>query len=262
MTKRAKSIIAFSLDGTINSFSSGWSGASSFPDKPNPGAFEHIEKLLEEGYGVVIFSPRFRGEMGRVSFWEWAAKHTDITNMRGVIELVPYRPRATLLYDARSYRYRGRWLNFTEIRSFTRPWTKALPLDAMKGETTIINMLALPVVVSSASGDEDVLFPPSKDFRVQKLVSINTNVRLAKVLSEHLGISVFETEPPTVISLPERRKATLFLVDYATGSAAQQVGRSDFLVPNKGAVRDSYTITTSCLVRLMPNHIKEEFCCE
>jgi phosphoglycolate phosphatase-like HAD superfamily hydrolase len=57
------------FDGVIHAYSRGWDDGSAY-DAPMPGAREALERLVADGYEVVIFSTR---DLGQIA--EWLERH-------------------------------------------------------------------------------------------------------------------------------------------------------------------------------------------
>lgn len=94
--------IAFDFDGVIHSYKSGWKGIDVIPDPPYPGIKELIDKLIEDGYSIVVFSARCYEEHGRKAIYDWLQKY----NIH-VDEIVSKKPSAFCYIDDRAINFHG-----------------------------------------------------------------------------------------------------------------------------------------------------------
>src|SRR5258708_2390703 len=90
-----KKILAVDFDGVIHKYSHGWMDGSCY-DEPMEGALEMIQKLMEAGYQIVVFTAR--QPQGDVK--DWLEKYNfpvmDITNEK---------PMALAYIDDRAIRF-------------------------------------------------------------------------------------------------------------------------------------------------------------
>lgn len=127
-------ILCLDFDGVLHSYTSGWKGAKSIPDKPVEGAIEWIRSLLgcpeNEGIGpryldfkVCIYSSRSRYWGGRKAIKKWLIKH-GLTKYE--VELISFplmKPAAFLQIDDRAICFTGKFPTSKEMLSF-KPWNK------------------------------------------------------------------------------------------------------------------------------------------
>lgn len=95
--------ISVDFDGVIHSFANGFTGHIPF-DPPVPGAREFITWLLEDGWGVYIFTARARQEEGRSGVKAWLRHH-------GFPELLVTCTKhdCDIYLDDRGIRFLGDW---------------------------------------------------------------------------------------------------------------------------------------------------------
>jgi len=111
--------IIFDFDGVINSYASGWKGATCIPDLPVNGVKEAIKEIRDNGYKVFILSTRCFQEGGKEAIEHYLEKY-DI-DVDGVIkEKIP----AIVTIDDRCICFNGNTSSLlTEIKNF-KPWNK------------------------------------------------------------------------------------------------------------------------------------------
>ena len=112
--------IAIDFDGVIHSYTSGWTGPVP-TDPPVDGALKFINKLLELGYKVSIYSTRFETFSGSNATVEWLTKNGFPIEQ---LELTFAKPKAIIYIDDRAFRFDG---DFAKPLAFIRdemyhPW--------------------------------------------------------------------------------------------------------------------------------------------
>ncbi len=97
----AKTIV-FDFDGVIHSYKSGWQGMGNIPDEPVEGIKEIIDKLMEKGYEVAIFSTRCGSLEGYEAVRKWLNKYGI-----KVSRLCATKPPAIVYVDDRAITFDG-----------------------------------------------------------------------------------------------------------------------------------------------------------
>lgn len=109
--------IAVDFDGVLNSYVSGWTGATSLPDPPIPGAIEWLEEMARS-FEVIIFTTRGQYPEAKAAIREWLAKH----GYRGPdLRVTNKKPAALVYLDDRALRFEGVFPSKEEIHR-ARPW--------------------------------------------------------------------------------------------------------------------------------------------
>lgn len=133
--------VAIDFDGVIHSYKSRWTTPEEIHDGPTKGAREAIEKYLEAGFKVVIYttrvserdegSPRFQSAPGAAlaAVKNWLRKY-DFPEL----EVTATKPVAALYIDDRGYLFTGdNWPSIEYIEKFC-PWNRMRKLP--EGPTT------------------------------------------------------------------------------------------------------------------------------
>jgi hypothetical protein len=123
--------IAIDVDGVLNSYTSGWTGADDMPDAPNPGAMRFLKDLVEDGrFEVVIVSSRLNHPDGidAVKVWLWNNIYLDLgerdpETLLKKIKFSVERPPATVTIDDRAITFLGEWPSLDRLAAF-QPWNK------------------------------------------------------------------------------------------------------------------------------------------
>jgi hypothetical protein len=124
-------ILAIDVDGTLNSYRSGWTRADHFPDPPNPGALRALARYLKR-FRVAVVSSRFSGlevppERAMRSCRRWLARYGfpedrilvgASTIPAGYVTIVPFRPQAHVTIDDRGWRFTGEWPDPADLLHF------------------------------------------------------------------------------------------------------------------------------------------------
>jgi hypothetical protein len=109
-----KKTLAIDFDGVLHGYSKGWQGGKIYDD-PIPGAKAGMQKLMDAGYELVIFSTRNYDRFGvdgdlqanQVNeMTAWLDEH-DIPYHR--IHTEPGKPLCKLFVDDNAYRFEGDW---------------------------------------------------------------------------------------------------------------------------------------------------------
>ena len=117
-------IILVDFDGVIHSYSSGWQGIATIPDRPVDGAIEFLTSLVEDPrFDVCIYSSRSRDPDGREAMrrWlqEWGMNGATLINIR----FPEIKPAAWITIDDRAFHFQGTYPTLEEIDNF-KPWNK------------------------------------------------------------------------------------------------------------------------------------------
>jgi hypothetical protein len=133
---KAMPILCLDFDGVLNSYTSGWKGATTIPDPPVPGAIEFLCEALAY-FEVHIYSSRSHQDggidamMDWIALWEraWiveqvnAGKPTPRTSLLLNIKFPTEKPAAFLTIDDRALTFTGTWPDMEALRAF-KPWWK------------------------------------------------------------------------------------------------------------------------------------------
>ena len=122
---------AWTFDGVIHSYTSGWKGADIIPDPPVEGAMKFIWEAIES-FRVSIFSSRSNqvGGMNAMEiylrhhfnkFWKTHATQTEINEKLDQIEWPTQKPPAFITIDDRAICFDGNWPPIEELKDF-KPW--------------------------------------------------------------------------------------------------------------------------------------------
>lgn len=133
-----KPVLAIDFGGVINSYRSGWQGATSLPDPPNEGAIEFLLKATER-FQVAVYSARFAdfssSHAARQAVRDWLVRygvpasritmHDNQKARDNTIWLADKKPRASVTLDDRAYRFEGTFPDLEELASLEPWWKKA-----------------------------------------------------------------------------------------------------------------------------------------
>lgn len=113
-----KPTLLVDFDGVIHSYASGWKGEAVIPDPPVPGAFDFLDKALDD-FQVAIYSSRSKTKEGLQAMKAWFRVHGFVR----VTELgfPAQKPPAFLTIDDRALCFTGVWPSIDEIKTF-KPW--------------------------------------------------------------------------------------------------------------------------------------------
>lgn len=128
LTKYRKTI-ALDFDGVVHKHVSKWTYAHEIHDGPVDGAFDFIERTLEE-FDITIFSARASDPRGAAAIRDWlcdewlkAGKTPEIV---GRLVITARKPHAFIYIDDRGWRFDGtNFPTLEELRAF-EPWMKKL----------------------------------------------------------------------------------------------------------------------------------------
>jgi len=123
--------VLIDFDGVLHSYSSGWQGASSIPDSPNPGAIEFLQRLIDDpDIEPIIWTSRVHckenedpadSENAKTAIRQWlylqGLRPDDVQQLKVTNE----KPPAVLLIDDRAYNFSGLFPTLEFIHNFT-PW--------------------------------------------------------------------------------------------------------------------------------------------
>ena len=99
--------IAVDFDGVIHLYAQGWKDGTVYDD-PVPFAFDEIQKLIDEGFDVVIHTTRTDHEAIR----EWLTFHD--APWRGMVEITNIKPKAIAYIDDRAVRFTN-WIDIRKM---------------------------------------------------------------------------------------------------------------------------------------------------
>ncbi len=94
--------IVFDFDGVIHSYNSGWKGVDVIPDPPVEGIADVMQKLLDNGYDVMILSTRCEIKEARLAMEKWL-KQYNIPYTQIIAHKVP----ALVYVDDRGLKFDG-----------------------------------------------------------------------------------------------------------------------------------------------------------
>jgi hypothetical protein len=101
--------VAVDFDGVLHSYTSGWTG--DIPtDPPEAGSLEFINKLIDEGYEVVIYTTRAETVEGLHATYRWL----QINGFPNV-ELTSGKPKAIAYVDDRAVPYNRHRYGFDAV---------------------------------------------------------------------------------------------------------------------------------------------------
>lgn len=139
-----KQILCLDFDGVINSYASGWQGATVINDPPTDGAIEFLIEAVEN-FDVQIYSSRASNGsevgLGGITailnyIYTHAAEHfakqgfslgmAEVKSDRlvGALTFPRSKPPAHMTIDDRAITFRGQWPTMDQIRAF-KPWNRA-----------------------------------------------------------------------------------------------------------------------------------------
>lgn len=113
-----KKTVAIDFDGVINSYTSGWKGAGE-TDDPVRGAGEAINKMIDLGYNIVIYSTRASDPLGKKTIVKYLS---DIGVEPEGIEVTDKKPIADAYLDDRAVTFDGDWDGALEKLKTFKPW--------------------------------------------------------------------------------------------------------------------------------------------
>lgn len=127
--KKFRKVVAIDFDGVIHQHVSKWTVAQEIHDGPVEGAFDFIERVLDE-FDVTIFSARAADPLGGKAIVGWLLHHWVAAGRdQRIIERVSIsarKPHAFIYIDDRGWRFEGTFPTMEELRTF-EPWMKKLP---------------------------------------------------------------------------------------------------------------------------------------
>lgn len=125
-----RKILCLGFDGVINSYSSGWKGATNISDPPVEGALKFMAEALYNDWDVVIHSSRARYWGGIRAMRKWLKHHAgalwwDSPGYIGLeyVRFVRWKPSAVVTIDDRALTFVGEWPTFEQLNKF-KPWNK------------------------------------------------------------------------------------------------------------------------------------------
>lgn len=91
--------IAIDFDGVIHAYSKGWQGGRIYDD-PLPGVAEAMQRLIDNGWRVVVHTARATTSQSRADVMEWLDLH-DIP----YFDVTAVKPLAVAYVDDRAIRF-------------------------------------------------------------------------------------------------------------------------------------------------------------
>jgi len=113
--------IALDFDGVCNSYKSGFVAVDKIPDPPVEGTFDAIERYLDAGLRVYIFSTRNFSPEGRVAIKNWFRHWGMSQETLDRLEVVSGKPIAKLYIDDRAFHFTGEFPSVEYVINF-KPW--------------------------------------------------------------------------------------------------------------------------------------------
>jgi hypothetical protein len=116
-----KPILCLDFDGTVYSYSSGWTGLNELLDLPTPGAIEFIREALNS-FEVHIYSARSGQQNGIESMQEWLERYGGPDMVR-MVKWPTSKPPAFVGLDDRQLTFTGVWPSVESLLAF-KPWNR------------------------------------------------------------------------------------------------------------------------------------------
>jgi len=119
ITNKAKSNqnICFDFDGVINSYKSGWQGATIISDPPVEGVKEAIDEFKKAGYNIVICSSRAKTIGGKQAIVEYLKKYHIYYD-----RVDSDKPPAIAYIDDRAIQFNGNVNDLVDDFNSFKPW--------------------------------------------------------------------------------------------------------------------------------------------
>lgn len=115
-----KKTVVFDFDGVINSYKSGWQGATVLPDPPVDGIAELIADLRNQGYEVAVVSTRCASFGGAVAIKEYLNDNGIVVDF-----VTSDKPPALVYVDDRGITFDGTTDDLMrKITTFKAWWEK------------------------------------------------------------------------------------------------------------------------------------------
>lgn len=135
MTER-KPIVCLDFDGVINSYASGWRGATVIPDPIVPGTVDWLVRAERAGLDLQVFSSRSHVEGGIEAMQQYLWRQFSQGHPAGInpeefvmrsIRWPRNKPAAFMSIDDRAARFEGDWTPFEphHIVKSTTWWERA-----------------------------------------------------------------------------------------------------------------------------------------
>ena len=121
LAKKRKGAVALDFDGVINSYTSGFVSLTKIPDPPVEGSIEYIQKLVEYGFKVYIYSTRNDQDKGRQAISDYLLKHGLPEGVLKKVGIKAGKPAAKIYLDDRAWEFTGTFPDPLEIECF-KPW--------------------------------------------------------------------------------------------------------------------------------------------
>lgn len=137
MKKNRKPILVYDFDGVINSYKSGWLGATRIPDPPVPGALEHLVGSFER-FQPAVFSSRSHQWGGIRAMKRYI--YDNLTWLGGCDPMNIHDPH---------YRVPEWWASYIHGNSAMEPWTHEVHHAAKRVVRSIMWPIFKPAAVYS-----------------------------------------------------------------------------------------------------------------
>lgn len=111
------------FDGVIHAYRSGWTGITSIPDPPVPGAIEWLSAMTEI-YSIAIFSARAKQTVGVQAMKEWLLHFGLPEKVLKKIKFPKQKIPAHLYIDDRAWRFEGIFPSPDKIDALV-PWNRS-----------------------------------------------------------------------------------------------------------------------------------------
>lgn len=115
--------IVLDFDGVLHSYTSGWKGAENITDPPTVGAQRFVQRLLDDGWEVVVCSTRAETPEGCAAIQAWWTSN-DFPEVK--LSITHGKPPALVYLDDRALRFDGpgTWPTQETLMVAAVPWTK------------------------------------------------------------------------------------------------------------------------------------------
>lgn len=114
-------MVCIDFDGVLHQYY-GWKGADVIDGEPVDGAMAWLQRMVEAGVDVCVYSARSSEPGGIPAMRDWLSRHATPQIVEG-LSFPLHKPPAHLTIDDRAFCFCGRFPDLDEIRFF-RPWWK------------------------------------------------------------------------------------------------------------------------------------------
>ena len=112
-----KRTVVFDFDGVIHSYTSGWKGESTIPDKPVLGIKEAISEIRKAGYEVVVVSTRCATSDGIKAVNKYLLENEIVVD-----RVCKEKPPAIVYIDDRAICFDGKTDKLLDKINNFKPW--------------------------------------------------------------------------------------------------------------------------------------------